>query len=239
MPRAGKRTKRQVEFEFRTWGGPRAGAGPKSTRERPALPHRTREEFQPYQPIHVTARVASHVWNLRSQRAFAVFHAAVDAVRGQSDLRVTHFSVQGNHFHLIVEAESKDALSHGVRTVFIRIARGLNRMMGRRGPVLEDRYHMHVLRTPAEVRNAIRYVEGNFESHAARRGERVSGRWVDPFSSAANTVPRKGQGVLFPEPITSEPRTWLLRNAWGRAETRRPEVPGTEECIPVRERASA
>jgi hypothetical protein len=52
----------------------------------------------------------------------------------------------------------------------IRIARGLNAMMGRTGPVFEDRYHAHVLRTPAEVRNALRYVLGNYSSHAARRG---------------------------------------------------------------------
>jgi REP-associated tyrosine transposase len=106
-----------------------------------------------------------------------------------------------------------------MRALSIRIARGLNRLMRTRGPVFEDRYYAHVLRTPAEVRNAVRYVLGNFESHAARRGERVSGRWVDPFSSDANRVPRTGQLELFPDPVTSEPRTWLLRNA-GWATTR-------------------
>ncbi len=75
-------------------------------------------------------------------------------------------------------------------------------------------------RTPAasaaaEVRNAVRYAVANFESHAARRGERTSGRFVDPFSSSAAAVPRLGQGVLFTEPVTAEPRTWLLRNAGG------------------------
>lgn len=76
-------------------------------------------------------------------------------------------------------------------------------------------HHVHVLRTIAEARNAVRYAVGNFESHAARRGERVSGRWVDPFSSRAITVPRKGQGELFAAPATSEPQTWLVRNLGG------------------------
>jgi REP-associated tyrosine transposase len=206
---------RQVAFQFRTWGGRRAGAGPKSTREKAALPHRTRIEFKPYQPVHVTLRVAGHVWNLRSQRSFTVIRAALEASRRRRDVRVTHFSVQGNHIHLIVEPEDKRALANGVRALSIRLARGLNRMMGRIGPVFEDRHHVHVLRTLAEARNAVRYAVGNFESHAARRGERVSGRWVDPFSSDATAVPTRGQGVLFAEPVTAEPRTWMLRNACG------------------------
>lgn len=60
-----------------------------------------------------------------------------------------------------------------LRALSIRIARGPNAMMGRRGPVLEDRHHAHVLGTPAEARNAVRYAVGNFASHAARRGERA------------------------------------------------------------------
>ncbi len=84
-------------------------------------------------------------------------------------------------------------------------------MMDRRGPVLAARYHARVLRTPAEARNAVRYVLGNFASHAARRGERVSPRYVDRFSSASGIGPRRAQLELFEEPATSPPETWLLR----------------------------
>jgi putative transposase len=206
----------QEAFELRTWGGVRAGAGPKSSRDRAALPHRTRGEFKPYQPLHVTIRVADHVWNLRSHRSFSVVRAALEALRRRTGVRVIHFSVQGNHIHLIMEAEDKRALANGVRRLSIRLARGLNRMMSRSGPVLDDRYHVHVLRTLAEARNAVRYAAGNFESHAARRGERVSGRWLDPFSSDAMTIPARGQRELFTEPVTSAPRTWMLRNANGK-----------------------
>ncbi len=86
-------------------------------------------------------------------------------------------------------------------------------MMGRHGPVFEDRYHAHVLRTPAEVRNGLRYVLRNFASHAARRGERFGDGWVDPFSSAALKMPREPQSSLFAEPPTSAAQTWLLRKA--------------------------
>jgi hypothetical protein len=89
-------------------------------------------------------------------------------------------------------------------------------MMGRTGPVFEDRYHAHVLRTPTEVRNAVRYVLGNFENHEARRGRpRSTKGWVDPFSSAARRAPREEQLSLFVEPATDEPETWLLRASGG------------------------
>lgn len=170
--------------------------------------------MRPDQPVHVTFRMAEHVWNLRSERAYRVIHAAVRGAQRRPGFRVIHFTAQGNHLHLIVEADGPRTFARRVRGLSVRLARGLNRMMGRSGPVFADRYHAHVLRTPAEVRNAVRYVLGNFESHAERRGEpRSTKGWVDPFSSAAHRGPRDDQLALFEEGATARPRTWLLRKA--------------------------
>jgi REP element-mobilizing transposase RayT len=201
----------QQTFDFPTWGGRREGAGRKTDRPRRAIPHRRREDFRPYQPVHVTQRMAAWVWNLRSERSFSVIHGALDEQRRRADVRAVEFSIQGNHLHLIVEAEGPRALANGMRALAIRLARGLNRMMGRRGPVFEDRYHAHVLRTPAEVRNALRYVRGNYANHATRWGEAVSARWVDPYTSQAVRTPRSGQTSLWAEPVTRPAETWLLR----------------------------
>ncbi len=203
----------QRAFEFRTWGGVRPGAGPKRRRPRPAAPHRRRAELRPWQPVHASLRLLEHVWNLRSHRSFAIVDRAMIGVRRRSDFRIVHFSILGNHLHLVVEAAGTRALAAGIRALSIRIARGLNAMMGRNGPVFDDRYDAHVLRTPAEVRNAVRYVLGNFASHAARRGEPVRPGFVDPFSSAAAMTPVGGQLALWPEPATRAARTWLLRTA--------------------------
>ena len=205
----------QQELAFRTWGGRRRGAGRPPAQERAGIPHVTREAVRPYQPVHVTLRMADHVWNLRSERSYAVIHRALEGARRRPDARVVHFSVQGNHVHLILEADGTRAVANAVRALSIRLARGLNRMMGRRGAVFADRYHAHVLRTPAEVRNALRYVLGNFASHAARRGERPRSGWVDPFSSAAVKVPRVAQRALFAEAVTRPAATWLGRSAEG------------------------
>jgi hypothetical protein len=105
-----------------------------------------------------------------------------------------------------------------VRALSIRLARRLNRMMGRRGPVFEDRYFAHVLKTPAEVRNALRYLRGNYGRHATSWGEKVPAAWKDPFTSAVVRAPRVGQQELWAEAVTAEAQTWLLRR--GRKECR-------------------
>jgi putative transposase len=164
---------RQLAFELPTWGGARTGSGRKSSCDRPARPHRAREEFSGWRPVHVTIRMTSWVWNLRSQRSFAVIQGVLWGVADRSDFRMVHFSIQGNHLHFVVDANGSRAPAAGMRALSIRLARRLNVMMERRGRVLEDRYHAHVLRTPAEVRNAVAYVLGNYAGHAARRGEQV------------------------------------------------------------------
>jgi putative transposase len=158
-------------------------------------------------PVHVTLRVRPHVWNLRSRRSFRVFEAALRAVRKRGDLRVGHFSIQGNHIHLIVETSDRASLAAGMKSIAIRLARGLNLMMASRGAVFADRYHSHVLRTPTEVRRAITYVLGNYRAHARRRGQTVHPEFVDGFASS------------FPDHrhLLAEPNTWLLRVGWCRA----------------------
>ncbi len=203
----------QQSFELRTWGGKRRGAGRPSKRDGDALPHVARDAFTRPMPVHVTLTFAEHVWNLRSERSYAVIHRALEAARRRTDARVVHFTIIGNHLHLICEAESSDALSNAVRALSTRLTRGLNGMMGRTESVFADRYDAHVLRTAAEVRNAVRYVLGNFAGHAARRGERVREGWVDPFSSAVVKMPRVAQGALFAEAVTEKAGTWLLRAA--------------------------
>jgi hypothetical protein len=48
------------------------------------------------------------------------------------------------------------ALARGVQGLSVRIAKGLNGVMGRHGRVFSDRYHVRILKTPLEVKNAVR-----------------------------------------------------------------------------------
>jgi len=78
--------------------------------------------------------------------------------------------------------------------------------MDRSGRVFADRYHAHILRTRAEVANAIAYVVGNYAVHALRRGQQVAAGFVDEYSSA---YPRHTGA-----PLVAVPQGWLLRIGW-------------------------
>ena len=104
--------------------------------------------------------------------------------RARAGFRLVHYSLQGNHAHLIVEARDRDTLGRGMKAIGARLARAVNRVARRRGPVLADRYHLRLLPTPKEVRNALRYVLLNARRHAAAKAALRKTVRLDPASSA-------------------------------------------------------
>jgi len=156
------RRAQQQEFGFSTWGGKRPRAGRKPSDRQT---HLTRPTLAARFPVHVTWRMEAGVWNLRSQRCFSVLRRAMYAGGAKFGFRLVHYAVMGNHMHLLVEAADERALSRGMKGLGVRIARALNRVMGRRGRVIGDRYHAHILKTPAEVVNARRYLVKNAYEH--------------------------------------------------------------------------
>ena len=173
------------------------------------MPHLRREELAARHPVHVTLRVARGCWNLRSRRALRALEAAFHAGRERFGFRLIHYTVQGNHLHLITEAAGKESLTRGVKGLEVRLARALNHLMRRKGRVFGDRYHAHILKTPREAARALRYVLMNFAHHAAAWGERVSATFVDPFSSVRYLASDPDDAA----PVAG-PRTWLLRMGW-------------------------
>jgi putative transposase len=151
--------------------------------------------------MHVTWRMDRRVWNLRSGRAWKVLRPAFLAGAERFGGRLVEFSVQGDHLHLIVEALDRVALGRALRALGIRIARALNRLMKTSGRVLEDRFHVHVLKAPREVRNAVEYVRHNHRKHSEEWGTPLASSWVDPFSSVAHGL------------ALARPATWLLGTA--------------------------
>ena len=63
----------------------------------------------------------------------------------------------------------REALSRAMKGLGVRLARGLNKLWGRWGRVVKDRYHDRALKTPREVRNALVYVLHNVKKHVRRR----------------------------------------------------------------------
>lgn len=195
----------------RTWGGRRRGAGRKPTLggRRPGVPHRARPHHVATYPVHVTFRATLRC--LRTARVFPAVRRAL-AASSRADFRVVHFSVQDNHVHLLTEAAHTRALASGIRGLAIRLARAVNRAIGRRGAVWDGRYHARALRTPREVRHALVYVLMNVRKH------REVGTEIDPCSSAAwfdgwHAPPAAQASGVRPVAVA---RTWLARVGWRR-----------------------
>ena len=215
-----RRRPRQIEMAFRTWGGKRRGAGRKPAGGKPLSSRRKRPALLSRYPVLVTLRVREDVCSLRTKRAYQVIRQVFVAGCNVDGFRVTQFSIQKNHLHLIAEAQDEAHLSRGMQGLSIRIARALNREMTRRGKVFADRYHARVLKTPREVRNAVAYVANNFRHHTARVGLPLD--YVDPCSSWAyfdgwrERIGRRQAAARVGDAPVAPPRTWLLRTGWRR-----------------------
>jgi len=164
-------------------GGKRERAGRKPSGAKAGPPHVRRPRIERLLPVHVTIRVAEHVYNLRSQRSFSVICRAIGIAAERFGVRILEFSVQGNHMHLVVEAAAHEALSRAMQGFSIRVAKGLNAMMKRRGRVLARRYHARALTTGSDARRIVRYVRDNHRRHMAQVGKVLPATFVDPFAS--------------------------------------------------------
>src|SRR5262249_51647668 len=161
-----------------------------------------RPEFPRRYPIHVTLKIREGVGNLRTNKIFAQIKKAFFHGHKRFGMQMVEFSVQANHIHLVVEAESRECLCRGMRGLNVRIARAVNKIIERKGKVFADRYHAHVLRTLAEVRNAVNYLRNNFRKHRP-------GTIFDPYSSTCGEACWYDWGEL----VIAAPRTWLLKQA--------------------------
>ena len=230
-PRA-KSSAQQTTLRFRTWGGERRGAGrPKSST---GLSHVTRPRVTQHVPLHVTLRLVPGLPNLREKRTFRAVREAFGAPRA-GDARVVHYSVQSNHLHLMVEAGKSLVLARGMQALTIRLARRLNRLLGRRGRVFGDRFHVRPMKTPLEVRRALAYVLNNYRRHADATGPRLPLSFRDSCSSAAGFdgwdpewvhAPPDPRAMSDPFPELAvgveAPRSFLLRRGWRRHGLLRP-----------------
>jgi putative transposase len=217
MARARKRHV-QIDIEWNRRGGKRKGAGRKSKSARKRVPHRKREALKTTTPAHVTLRVVDDIKRLRRREAFKIVRRAMAKTNQRKNFRIVHLSLHHNHIHLVCEADDRLALSRGIQGFKISAAKKLNQAQNREGEVFTDRYHETILRTPAQVRNAIHYCLNNWRKHHEDRGalDRVdpcsTGMWFTGWCDGTIVVP---PGVETLEP--GLPTSWLLREGWKKA----------------------
>lgn len=205
----------QLTFEdVPRWGGRRPNSGPKPGR-RPKVRHRARGMHRHWRPVHVTMRAKEGLPSLREQVLFAAVTSAIRATK-REDFRIVEFSVQRDHVHAIIEAADGAALTRGMRSLSVRVARRVNRALRRRsGRVWGDRYHRQDLGTPKQVRNALVYVLANFRKHLGITHGRPaldrcsSAPWFEGWLHVLEPPPTEGRP-------TEPAQTRLLTSLWQR-----------------------
>lgn len=140
----------------------------------------------------MTLRAVSLSSSLRHASVFELVRGAI-ARASKAAFRIVAFSV-----------------ARGLQGLAIRVAKAVNRGLGRRGAVWADRSHVRDLTTPREVRNALVYVFQNHRKHgyAQQLDPCSSARWFDGW--------RRGVDVIATSAPVVTARTWLARWGWRR-----------------------
>jgi putative transposase len=175
------------------------------------MPHDTRSKVDPRYPLQVTIRAAPGLPSLRSARVFGALRRAIG--RASVDrFRVLHFSIQQDHGHFIVEGDEARRARGGMHGLAIRLALAVNRVLGRKGKVVGDRYHVRPLTTPRQMRTSMVYVLLNLGKHLRAPAG------IDPRSSGPHFPgwDRAPGGTIGPA-ATVAPGTWMATIGWQRA----------------------
>jgi len=149
-----------------------------SARQRSFVPHSTRPEVRGV--LHVVLRIGSGLPWLRTPKTYRVLEGALRAGKEKKGFALVQYSVQQDHLHLLVEAESKKKLARAMQGLMIRIAKALNRFWRRRGGrVFADRYFARLVEGVRSLKRALAYVLNNGRKH----GVWSSPTRPDPYSS--------------------------------------------------------
>src|SRR5262245_7221259 len=147
-------------------------------RRRSSVPHSARPEVRGV--CHVVLRVRRGLPWLRAPKTYRVLEGAVRAGKENQGFALVQYSVQRDHLHLLVEAESKQELARGMQGLTIRIAKRLNRFWRRRiGSVFADRYFARAAQSAYAIKRALAYVLNNARKH----GVWSTPDQPDPYSS--------------------------------------------------------
>lgn len=158
----------KLNLEKGKLGGRRVGAGRRRIHSN-GVSHRVREKVSHRTPLHINFKYKAQIRNKDSLR---ILKRAILNAR-KHGLRVVHFSLQSNHVHLIIEAPNNLILTKGMRSLTVTMAMGL-----KKGRIQLERYHLHVLKSLRETKNAVEYVCFNKQKH-----EKKKSSILDDYSS--------------------------------------------------------
>jgi REP element-mobilizing transposase RayT len=221
---------------------PQKGGRPKKAEEK-LKGHRSRPSISGKTPLHITVKLLEFFQYLRNKSIAKAFKKAIICARKQG-LRIIHYSLQDGHAHIIVEADNNEILSSGMQAFGISFAKNVRKHFFENikdkndatppSQVYKERYYIHILTTPREVKNAIAYVLRNSYRHGKTPNladlfssivliEDIS-LWEKLFGDALASWEHYFKNLLDKENFKNRlrefldsPQSWLLKTGWTKA----------------------
>lgn len=152
------------------------------------MAHEKREQVRTHIPLHINFKYKLSVKNKEGLKAL---HKAIKNARSHG-LKIIHFSLQHNHVHLIIVATNNRILTKGMRSLTITLSKTLDK-----GRIQLQRYHLHVLRTRKEAKNAFHYVLFNERKHTGKMT-------IDSYSSVRLLGSAKEIAIRYRMAVTTK-----------------------------------
>ena len=89
---------------------------------------------------HVISRSTNQTWVLRDQEDFAHFRKLIREAKDKFPLRLFHYVLMNTHFHLVVQAVTKDFLAQHLAYVKWHYTQWMRKKYRWRGPLWRERY---------------------------------------------------------------------------------------------------
>jgi len=149
---------------------PRAAGRPKvlTVKDRMSrVYHQSRPTLPSDRPLHVTVKFnKNEIRCLRNKLFYREIRKSFRCLRAKG-VRLIEFSVQKDHIHFLLESGNKLVLGKAMRALSISLSKRFSLLLNRKIKALKNRYHLHILNTLKELKNARQYILNNSAKHAS------------------------------------------------------------------------
>lgn len=176
-----------------------------------------RAEVKAQYPLHITMRIKPGLVSLRGPKMARAFKTALSKAK-KNGLCTVHYALENNHLHLFAESKGNDHLRTGTASFGASFGKAVRRASGGLGSVFAGRYHLRVLKSPRQTKNALAYVLMNHSKHEGSKpypDERSSAAYFGEWNSLLGGRYRNVKAESRPAHLGA-PESWLARVGWSR-----------------------
>lgn len=110
-------------------------------------------------PYHITTRTNGRLFRFKPS-TFKLFISVLNEVSKKYEAKIQHFQLMSNHYHLKIHTP-KENLSQIMHFINGQIAKKINRQLGAKGHLWEERYRLSIISTDEYSQTCVAYIYNN------------------------------------------------------------------------------